>query len=297
MGYKYYGYTGRSRRPSPKEIGKKLGVDEKTVRLRTRKMEREGFIQYYQAIPNLRLFGRPLLCAYGFRAPTVAEKQNALRLLKDSDGIIDIADCLGEMCGVTLAASSEDEAETAVQGLEKSMGFPGMKLIPPRAFSSVSASLDKTDWAIMKALRYDALRRTEDVSEQLRLTYRTVEYRIEKLLGTQLLFIKAMINSRDSKGILFYSLALELEDATRSDLKQEIMATHSERTWLAFSPPGPMLVLNMFASSIGEPEDRLLETLSRRGVKGASVTIFKGWIEPTRPNWIDRILDEKAAAA
>jgi DNA-binding Lrp family transcriptional regulator len=296
MGYKYYGYTGRSRRPSPKEIGVKLGVDEKTVRLRTRKMEREGFIRYYQAIPNLGLFGRPLLCAYGFRAPTVLEKQNALRLLKDSDGVVDIADCLGEACGVTLSASSEEEAETMVKRMGESVGFPGMKLFPPRALSSVSSSLDGIDWAIMKALRYDALRRTDEVSDQLGLTYRTVEYRIAKLLDSQLLFIRAMINSGDSKGILFYFLVLELEDVTRADLKQEIMDAYSERTWLTFSPPGPMLVLNLFATSVGEPEDRLLEVQSRPGVKNASVTIFKGWVEPTRPNWIDKVLDLRTKA-
>jgi DNA-binding Lrp family transcriptional regulator len=171
-----------------------------------------------------------------------------------------------------------------------------MKLFPPRAFSSVDSSLDGIDWAIVKALRYDALRRTEDVSGQLGLTYRTVEYRIAKLLDSQLLFIRAMINSSDSKGILFYSLALELEGATRADLKQEIMDKHSDRTWLTFSPPGPMLVLNLFATSIGEPEDLLLEIQSRPGIKDASVTIFKGWVEPTRPNWIDKFLDVKAAS-
>lgn len=60
MGFKYYNYAGRHRRPSPSQIASKLGLDEKTVRLRTRRMERERFIEYYQAIPNLRLFGRPL---------------------------------------------------------------------------------------------------------------------------------------------------------------------------------------------------------------------------------------------
>ena len=87
MGYKYYGYTGKSRRPSPKEIARKLGVDEKTVRLRTRKMERDGFIQYYQAIPNPSLFGRPLLFTYGFKAQNVLGKRSLLRLFRETDGI------------------------------------------------------------------------------------------------------------------------------------------------------------------------------------------------------------------
>ncbi len=45
MSFKYFDYPGVNRRPSAKKIGNKLGVDERTVRLRTRKMEREGFIQ------------------------------------------------------------------------------------------------------------------------------------------------------------------------------------------------------------------------------------------------------------
>jgi hypothetical protein len=34
MSFKYFDYGGKQRRPIPKEIGSKLGVDERTVRLR-----------------------------------------------------------------------------------------------------------------------------------------------------------------------------------------------------------------------------------------------------------------------
>jgi DNA-binding Lrp family transcriptional regulator len=298
MGFKYYGYTGKSRRPSPSEIGRKLGVDEKTVRLRTRKMESVGFIQYYQGIPNPALFGRALLFTYGFKAPGVLGKQSAIRLLKDADGIIDIADFLGEMCGPTLAASSEEDAEREIQRIGKQVGFPGMKFMPPRPFPPARASPDKIDWGIIKALRYDALRRTEQVAKELGITYRMTEYRISKLLDSQSLFIRAILNSKDSKGIVFYSLMLELEkDGNDAQLKQKIINAFSERTWWSLAPPGPMMVLNLFATSIGETEDTLMDVSSRPGIRTASVVIFKGWVEPTRPNWIDRILEERAAAS
>ena len=259
-------------------------------------METEGFIQYYQAIPNPGLFGKPLLCSYGFKAPNVLAKQNALRFFKDADAIIDIAEFLGEMCGPTIVASSEQEAEMVVQRIGEQVGFPGIKLMPPRPFPPAKAAPDKVDWGIMRALRYDALRRTEDIARELEITYRMVDYRISRLLDSQSLFIRAILNSKDSKGVLFYSLMLELEDSTEERLKQSVLDSYAGRTWWSITPPGPMMVLNLYATSIGEPEDTLLDATSRPGVKSGSIVIFKGWVEPTRPNWIDRILVDKAAA-
>src|SRR5690348_10301136 len=107
MSFKYFDYPGKHRRASPKEIGLKLGIDERTVRLRTSKMEKEGFIQYYQTIPNLRLFGQPLASLCNFQSPSLAVKPRILQRLRHLDDIIDIADFLGESFGVTISASSE----------------------------------------------------------------------------------------------------------------------------------------------------------------------------------------------
>ena len=53
-GLDYDSFTDR--RVSPLAIGRKLGLDEKTVRVRVKKMEDDGFIKYYQAMPSLALF-------------------------------------------------------------------------------------------------------------------------------------------------------------------------------------------------------------------------------------------------
>ncbi|MGH9976798.1 MAG: winged helix-turn-helix transcriptional regulator, partial [Nitrososphaeraceae archaeon] len=50
-GLDYDSFTDR--RVSPLAIGRKLGFDEKTVRVRVKKMEDDGFIKYYQAMPSL----------------------------------------------------------------------------------------------------------------------------------------------------------------------------------------------------------------------------------------------------
>jgi len=52
-GLDYDSFTDR--RVSPLAIGRKLGLDEKTVRVRVKKMENDGFIKYYQVMPSLAL--------------------------------------------------------------------------------------------------------------------------------------------------------------------------------------------------------------------------------------------------
>src|SRR5215470_6742735 len=121
MSFKYFDYAGKDRRASPKEIGAKLGVDERTVRLRLNKMEKEGFIQYYQIIPNLGILGRPLASLCNFQSPNLTCKFQALEILKHTDDVIDIADFLGESFGVTISSATEDEANRIAERLaEKS---------------------------------------------------------------------------------------------------------------------------------------------------------------------------------
>src|SRR4030095_9474805 len=71
-GLDYDSFTDR--RVSPLAIGRKLGLDEKTVRLRVKKMENDGFIKYYQAMPSLALFQLKTTNTYRFEALNITTK-------------------------------------------------------------------------------------------------------------------------------------------------------------------------------------------------------------------------------
>src|SRR2546428_12466807 len=101
MSFKYFDYPGKNRRPSPKEIGAKLHLDERTVRLRTAKMEKEGFIQYYHTVPNLWLIGNPLASFYNFSATSITAKRDTLQKSRDENDVIDIADITSVAFGLT----------------------------------------------------------------------------------------------------------------------------------------------------------------------------------------------------
>ncbi len=68
----------RDRNVSPSEIGRKVGIDEKTVRVRVKKMEGDGFIKYYQVAPNLSLFGLNEIRFYRLQALSIMTKDRLL---------------------------------------------------------------------------------------------------------------------------------------------------------------------------------------------------------------------------
>src|SRR3989442_573118 len=187
MSFKYFDYSGGKRRPSSKGIGEKLGLDERTVRLRIRKMEREGFIRYYQTIPNLRLLGQPLAYLFNFQTTDITTKQRAIAMIREADDIIDIADYLGESFGVTISAASEEDAQQTIAKLSRKIGVPRLGLLPPRQFPSLMRTLGKLDWELVRSLRYDALKTTREVARETGSTHRMADYAIGRLFESQAL--------------------------------------------------------------------------------------------------------------
>lgn len=121
------------------------------------------------------------------------------------------------------------------------------------------------------------------------------DYSIGKLFDLQALSTRAIINAKDPKGIIFYSLNLNLDPTGQEATDRRLREVYRERLWWSFTPPGPTIILFLFATSIGQAEDDLLQALSRSEVHDGSLTIFKGWVEPTRPSWIDKMLTERVS--
>ena len=101
------------RRVSPIAIGRKLGIDEKTVRLRVRKMEDNGFIKYYQAMPTLALFQLKNMNTYRLEALNIATKHRLIEHIQELPFIIEATDYLGKVVSVSIAGTSFEEIESS----------------------------------------------------------------------------------------------------------------------------------------------------------------------------------------
>ncbi len=283
--------TLADRHPSLSGIGRRLGLDEKTIRSRVRHMEKDGFIRYYQAAPSLALFGLESVGLYRFETVNLATKQKVLADTDHLPHVLETSDYLGLTVDVRFAGESADvtrsAAETLALKFELTVRPLGTYPIDPAPLEP-----DRLDWRIIQRLRYDARCTTTALARSLSITARMAEYRMAKLLNSRALDIRAVINAHRQQGLVFYELEIVLDEAFRSKVMARLQEDFQTKFWSAQQPASGALMANLFGFSLGEPESAALAVLQFPGVRRCSVFIQKEAGEPKRPNWIDdRIRD------
>ncbi|HLB68320.1 MAG TPA: Lrp/AsnC family transcriptional regulator [Thermoplasmata archaeon] len=284
------------RHPSPAGIARKLGLDEKTVRLRVKKMEEAGFIKYYQVTPELALFGLKCLASYRFEAMNIATKYGVVKYVQGLPGVVEAFDYLGPTLSISLAGVSPSRVHQ--QGDEIAGRFELKTLnLGDVVIGEPHSRPDRLDWKIIENLRYDARSTHKEVADALEISPRMAEYRIRKLMDSGAVLVRAVINPQKQEGLVFYELAVTVERERKTAVVRAVKEKYGEKLWsLRVSATG-VLLLNMFGFTLGEPEEAAMELLGIGGVRWCSILILKEILEPTRPNWIDVLIQEEIASA
>ncbi len=297
MAFKNSGYSSHTRRDvSAADIGKKLGLDEKTVRTRVRKMERSGFIKYYQAVPNLALFGLRSIGSFRFEALNLATKADVVAKFGEIPRLVEGFDYLGNSVGATFAGATSKEVDAAA-GFLASRFELDRTAIGERVVKEPFAKLDGLDLQIMRELRYDARAKVKSVAQKLKVTPRMVEYRTSKLMSSGALFVRAVIDVQRQAGLVFFELEIAIEEEKHPAVVRRIREGYGERLWYFSTPTPGRLVASFFGFSLGEPEDMALSVRKMDGVKTCFPFVLKQAIEPQKPNWIDALIDRAIEGA
>jgi DNA-binding Lrp family transcriptional regulator len=293
-GLDYDSFTDR--RVSPLAIGRKLRLDEKTVRIRVKKMEDDGFIKYYQATPSLALFQLKDIITYRFEALNIATKHRVIEYIQELPYIVEAIDYLGQVVSVNITGTSSEEIDQLASRI--AYRFELYKwLLGGRRIREPKSAVDRLDWQIIQELRYDALSGVKELSESLSLTPRMIEYRIKKLLGSDILLVRAIINSQKQQGLIFYELELSVDEAKRYDVIKRLSEVYAEKLWSVRTLAAEILLANFFAFTLAEPEEAYVNTLKLEGVRSCSLFIFKEIVEPKRPNWMDGLIEQKITSS
>jgi DNA-binding Lrp family transcriptional regulator len=293
-GLDYDSFTDR--RVSPLAIGRKLRLDEKTVRIRVKKMEDDGFIKYYQATPSLALFQLKDIITYKFEALNIATKHRVIEYIQELPYIVEAIDYLGQVLSVNITGTSSEEIDQLASRI--AYRFELYKwLLGGRRIREPKSAVDRLDWQIIQELRYDALSGVKELSESLSLTPRMIEYRIKKLLGSDILLVRAIINSQKQQGLIFYELELSVYEAKRYDVIKRLSEVYAEKLWSVRTLAAEILLANFFAFTLAEPEEAYVNTLKLEGVRSCSLFIFKEIVEPKRPNWMDGLIEQKITSS
>jgi DNA-binding Lrp family transcriptional regulator len=291
-GLDYDSFTDR--RVSPLAVGRKLGLDEKTIRVRVKKMEDDGFIKYYQVMPSLALFQLKNMNTYRFEALNIATKHRVIEHVQELPFIVEAIDYLGQVVSVSIAGTSSKEIDQVASGLTNRFELYKW-ILGSRIIKEPISVADGLDWQIIQELRYDALSGVKELSESLSITPRMVEYRIKKLLGSDMLLVRAIINSQKQQGLIFYELEMSVDETKLYEVIKRLSEIYAEKLWSVRTLAAGVLLANFFAFTLAEPEEAYVNTLKLEGVRSCSLFIFKETIEPKRPNWLDCLIEQKIA--
>ncbi|MCD6037875.1 MAG: hypothetical protein K0S67_1763, partial [Nitrososphaeraceae archaeon] len=271
-------------------------LDEKTVRVRVKKMEDDGFIKYYQAMPSLALFQLKNMNTYRFEALNIATKHRVIEHVQELPFIVEAIDYLGQVVSVSITGTSSKEIDQVASGLTNRFELYKWILGSHIIKEPVSVA-DRLDWKIIQELRYDALSGVKELSESLSITPRMVEYRIKKLLGSDMLLVRAIINSQKQQGLIFYELEMSVDETKRYEVIKRLSEIYAEKLWSIRTLAAGVLLANFFAFTLAEPEEAYVNTLELEGVRSCSLFIFKETVEPKRPNWMDDLIEQKIASS
>ncbi len=283
------------RHVSPTEIGRKLDLDEKTVRARIKKMEEDGFIKYYQAMPSLALFGLKFISLYRFEALNIATKQKLIESTQKIPNVVEVVDYIGPAVSIDIAGATSEEVQETADKLAARFELTQRNL-GIRTIRNPHDTLDRLDWELIQKLRYDARMSTTDLSKSLSITPRMAEYRIDKLLDSGALLIRAVINTQKQAGLVFYETELSVDETRRGEVIGSLREEHGEKLWSVNSPSPGAILANLFGFTLAEPEESALSALKFEGVKYCHLLMLKEVLEPGQSNWLDALIRQKVEA-
>jgi DNA-binding Lrp family transcriptional regulator len=255
-------------------------------------MEDVGFIKYYQAMPSMALFDLRNMITYRFQALNIATKHRVIEHVQKLPFIVEAIDYLGQIVSVSITGGSSDEIDRAASEIanrfELHKRFLGISMIKEPVYMA-----DNLDWQIIQKLRYDALSGAKGLSKSLSITPRMVEYRIKKLLGSDMLLIRAIIDSQKQQGLIFYELEISVDVRKQYEVFKKLSEIYAERLWSVRTLAAGVLLVNFFAFTLSEPEETYVNSFKIEGIRSCSLFIFKEVVEPKRPNWMDSLIEQK----
>jgi DNA-binding Lrp family transcriptional regulator len=280
------------RHPSAADLGRKLGLDKKTVRVRVNRMEESGFIKYYQATPNLGLFRMRIISLFRFEALNLSTKNAIVSHLHEVPGLVEASDYLGPFLTGSIAGATREEARVGADQLASRYEL-GIVALGSRVIKEPASRIDSLDWQIIKGLRYDARSSDRDLAEALSVTERMVGYRVSRLLRSGAIRTRAVIDPQKQAGPIFYELELTVDPQRRGAISSWLKEANGDRLWSVNSPKADAILASLFCFTIAETEGSAIQALKVEGVKRCQLFILKETIEPRRPNWIDTLIESK----
>lgn len=259
--------AGRDRRP--RGLGSRGGPPEDPD------LEDAGAIQGYEAYPSIHSLEHDA-AGYLWRVDDPDEKASALDRLASVEGVVEVADYVGDPLFVHLAYRSTSQARRRLARLEEIVPGPEPDRIARTTRPGSGSQLSNLDWRIVHALRGDAKRSPSEVAEEVGVSYRTVKRHVDRMTGEGVLCLAPKVDPGEFSGVLVFDLFCTVDADRREAVRRELRELFSDRILSARAPwalEPPYVDLVLHADTVAVTERIRQEAGEVDGVTSSRVAI------------------------
>jgi DNA-binding Lrp family transcriptional regulator len=180
-------------RPSFREVSRRLGIDEVTVRNRYRRFREKGFLSGLAVGPNPNLFGYRMTKLL-VDCPSRSPKQDMIRKLRLIHGVNSIFDHYGDSFSIIVLYDGDGALSRTIELISRITNAENITQLRIQFPAVQLDHLTETDWAIMRSMEKDALKPQVQIAKELGITTKTVKNRLRRLEAGHALLIRASVD-------------------------------------------------------------------------------------------------------
>jgi len=225
-------------RRSFRSMAKDLGVDEGTIRARTKKLQEQRVLKGWYLGVSPSVTAHDIIYAWLIVEP-VSSKDDVIDRLLTSKEVERVCNYLGPKLSLVVLCKSGTSPELALQNLATVTGL-GKALHEQASLRVPRHELSRTDAEMIEILRGDPWKSYSDVATLLRLSAKTVKRRVTNLAEAGVIYMIPVIDLKALQGIVPMELLVEYESAeSKAEVNKAVMSRAKEN--LVFSDTsGPL---------------------------------------------------------
>lgn len=278
-------------------IARELGTTVNTVKDRIARMEADGVIAGYQVVPNFHHLGLQA-GAHKFRIVDEERKDEAVRVARGLDGILEVHDFMGPSLCVDFAYNNAQSQGEKVRAVSEASGDADPIRFYERAMPRVERELSRLDWRILHALRWRANRPLSEVADELGVALRTVRRHYDRMAAEGSFFAIPLVDPSKAAGLFMFDLICELAPLGKQEAIRQLLRTFDDRLVYGFEPaPGSTAGFDMllFAATSADLEAVRREAAAVPGVVRAESNLFRAFLDESR--WLDAAIADRVRPA
>ena len=277
----------RSPRTTYGELGRSVGLSANAVKARVHRMESEGVLQGYAALPRPSLLGYREGLLLFLAVDDLDEREDeVLGGLAEVPGVRFIDTSLDHSVWVWLLYRDEADWERIERAAISLVGKPPARNVQADApLQPAPRALAPSDWKVLRALQPDGRAHAKDLASRAGLTFKPLKRRLDTLLRSGDVRVVPVVSPADASGaVLFRVVAFLRPDAAPPSVDGGVVAIEA---------PGVVSVLAQRAT-LREARALQREIAAKPGVERAHLQVAT---RRMALGWLDDALARAATAA